>query len=300
MTAPGGLRRLVDAARQPLDQAKDKRDAEFRRRVESRQARWEQRRLAVPYRTDGPKITLGVLWCLAIVGGAWFVPPLFVLVVVVVAVIAALQSSWAFDRHVDPVLAAIVAGVVALSGVLGALALGVAILVAVLGSGVYVAGIPPTEPVRGPSGRPVPSAESMVHRAELLLRSGLPAGVAAGSLIAVAGIELGALLALVALVSAYEVGDFLIGTGSQNALEGPIAGVVALAVVSAVVFLLLPAPFDPDSFPAYAALVALAAPAGQIAASAALPRGAAWAPALRRLDSYLVAAPLWLLLVPRP
>ena len=41
----------------------------------------------------------------------------------------------------------------------------------------------------------------------------------------------------------------------------------------------------------------LCCPLGQLVASALLPRGNAWAPALRRLDSYLVAAPLWLVLV---
>jgi len=62
---------------------------------------------------------------------------------------------------------------------------------------------------------------------------------------------------------------------------------------------LLPAPFDTNSYPLFAALAAVGAPLGQIVASAILPRGVAWAPALRRLDSYLVVAPLWLLLLPR-
>jgi hypothetical protein len=44
-------------------------------------------------------------------------------------------------------------------------------------------------------------------------------------------------------------------------------------------------------------LTALSCPLGQLLASALLPRGAAWAPALRRIDSYLLAAPLWLVLL---
>lgn len=78
------------------------------------------------------------------------------------------------------------------------------------------------------------------------------------------------------------------------------AGIVALSVGAAATYIVLPAPFDTNSFPLFAVLTAVAAPLGQIAASAILPRGAVWAPALRRLDSYLLAAPLWLLLMPRP
>ena len=125
------------------------------------------------------------------------------------------------------------------------------------------------------------------------------AGVAAGSIVAVERLEFGGFITLVLLVSAYEVGDFLIGTGSSNAVEGPVAGIVALVVVAAAIYVLLPAPFDTNSFPLFAILAAVCAPLGQIIASAVLPRGVVWAPALRRLDSYLLLAPLWLLLLPR-
>ena len=72
-----------------------------------------------------------------------------------------------------------------------------------------------------------------------------------------------------------------------------------MVVVSAALYIVLPAPFTTDSFPLFVILTAVAAPLGQIAGSAVLPRGDSWAPAVRRLDSYLIAAPLWLLLMPR-
>jgi len=75
--------------------------------------------------------------------------------------------------------------------------------------------------------------------------------------------------------------------------------VVGMLVVAVGLYLVLPAPFTTDTFPLFVLLSAAAAPVGQIAGSAILPRGDAWAPALRRLDSYLLAAPLWLLLMPR-
>ena len=43
----------------------------------------------------------------------------------------------------------------------------------------------------------------------------------------------------------------------------------------------------------FAALAAVACPAGQLLASAMLPRAGARAPALRRLDSALIVAPAW-------
>jgi hypothetical protein len=43
----------------------------------------------------------------------------------------------------------------------------------------------------------------------------------------------------------------------------------------------------------FGGLVAVLAPLGYLVASAALPTAATWVPALRRLDAYIVAAPLW-------
>lgn len=282
-----------------VDAMRDKRDAASRRRTIARQQRWEQQRFAVPYRTDGPKVTLGMLWFIAVVGAAWIATPLLGLVVAGVAAAAGLQVGQAYRPLVDPTHAAGFAAAVAVAGVFGALGVGVGIILAAIGVFLLVSGVPSIEPVLGPRGRSVPPSEALLHRGELLIRSALPAGIAAGSLVAIERLDFGGFVAIVVLVSAYEIGDFTIGTGSANAVEGPVAGIVALAVAAAAIYLVLPAPFDTNSFPLFALLTAIAAPLGQIAASAVLPRGAAWAPALRRLDSYLIAAPLWLLLMPR-
>jgi len=282
-----------------IDSMRERRDESNRRRNNMRQQRWEQQRLAVPYPTDGPKITLGLLWCAAVIGAGWLATPLLAVFVAMIAGLAGFQVGRSFRPFVDPPLAAGFAAVVALAGLFGALGLGIALIMGALAAVLVAAGLAPSVPVLDGRGVEVPQMESMVHRAELLARSSLPAGAAAASLVAIEQLEFGAFIALVVLVSAYEVGDFMIGTGSSNAVEGPVAGLVALTVGAAATYVLLPAPFDTNSYPLFAALAAVGAPLGQIVASAILPRGVAWAPALRRLDSYLVVAPLWLLLLPR-
>lgn len=282
-----------------IDSMRERRDESNRRRNNMRQQRWEQQRFAVPYPTDGPKITLGVLWCVAVVGAGWLATPLLALFVAVIAGLAGFQVGQSFRPFVDPAVSAGIAAVIGFSGFFGALGLGIALILGALAALLVAAGLPSSTPVLGPRGVEVPPMDSLVHRAELLARSCLPAGVAAASLVAIERLEFGGFIALVILVSAYEVGDFVIGTGSSNAIEGPVAGLVALAVAAATTYVLLPAPFDTNSYPLFAALAAVCAPLGQIVASAILPRGVAWAPALRRLDSYLLVAPLWLLLLPR-
>lgn len=282
-----------------IDDLRQRRDESNRRRTQIRQQRWEQQRFAVPYPTDGPKITLGVAWFVAAVAAGWFSSLALAFVMVVVAVLAGFQVGQSFRPFVDPLIAAGLAGLVAAAGFFGALGIGVVLVLSAIATLLVAAGLPTRAPVLDPRGRPVPDMDALVHRAELLARSALPAGAAAGSVVAIERLEFGGFIALVLLVSAYEVGDFLIGTGSSNAVEGPVAGIVAMAVVSAAVYVLLPAPFDTNSFPLFAILAAVCAPLGQIVASAVLPRGVAWAPALRRLDSYLLLAPLWLLLLPR-
>ncbi len=132
---------------------------------------------------------------------------------------------------------------------------------------------------------------------DVLFRSSIPVGLAVASLAALGSVGTGAQVSLILLVSAYEAGDFIVGSGSSNAVEGPMAGLVALGAVTFLLFLILPAPFDATSILLFAAQAAICCPLGQIMASGLLPRGNAWAPALRRLDSYLLAAPIWLLLI---
>lgn len=264
-----------------------RRGAAAEQRARRREARWRTHRYSVPYPVDGPKVSLGLVWFSSLLLTAYYLPPLAILLVVPVAAVAALQAAHAWSRQElsDRRVAALVAGAVAASSWFGTLGLGVATLGAVaglVGYGWTVCG---------------PNTDARVRFVEVLVRTSIPAAVAAGSLAVLSVDRTPAFVSLVLLVSAYECGDFLVGSGSANAIEGPIAGSVALGLVAVGLYLVLPEPFTEVTLPLFAGVAALCSPLGQIAGSALLPRGDAWAPALRRLDSYLVSAPLWLLLV---
>lgn len=271
------------------------RQTKSQQRARAREARWQHNRLAVPYPTDGPKVTFGLLWFLALVGasllGAYFDEPAIGAVAVAgvaapIAGLAGLQTGNAWFPSLSATrgwvaVAAYIAGISGFFGpwgvVIGA-ALGLIVLL------FYIVLY---------RGHRRPAAQLF----DVLFRSAIPVGVAVGSLAALGSVGIGVQLSLIALVSAYETGDFLVGSGSANAVEGPLAGLVSLGAVAFLLFLLQPAPFDAFSILLFAALAAVCCPLGQILASGLLPRGNAWAPALRRLDSYLIVAPIWLILV---
>ena len=70
-----------------------------------------------------------------------------------------------------------------------------------------------------------------------------------------------------------------------------------MAVVTFVVAELQIPPFEGNDAWVFGGLAAVACPAGQLLASALLPSPRSYAPALRRIDSLLVLAPLWAWLV---
>jgi hypothetical protein len=108
-----------------------------------------------------------------------------------------------------------------------------------------------------------------------------------------------AAVGLVLIVAAYEVGDYIVGSGARNAFEGPIAGATAIVVVTFAITVVGLKPFVfPDSF-VLAGTAAVLCPAGQLLASLILPKVDAAAGALRRIDSLLILAPVWAFAVSR-
>ncbi len=293
--------------------AKERRTAAMQNRNKVRQQRWKNERYAVPYRTDRPTISLSVLWfvaiVLAIVLSQWAVA----VVAVVVAGIAGLQTghAWAFHAPSDRRVAAGFAALTALSGLAGTFGLGLACVILSFAAFAYslsgvdhhISGASSAEDGTQKSAsprlqnRPQSQQAALLDFTGILIRSSIPVGLAAGSLVALTGRGVGAAIALVILVSAYEVGDYLVGTGSANAIEGPIAGIAVLAVAGAALAITQPSPFDGPRAVLFAVLTAICCPLGQILGSAILPRGDSWAPGLRRLDSLLITGPLWLLLL---
>ena len=99
---------------------------------------------------------------------------------------------------------------------------------------------------------------------------------------------------LVSVVCMYDAGDFMCGAGYDNRIVGPIAGVVGAIAVASALSLITPSPLDGVAAVVLGIVMALCAPLGQLLASAILPRAKAFAPVLRRLDSWLVCAPMFL------
>jgi|SRR5581483_9296497 len=241
------------------------------------------------YDVDGPRVRLGLLWfaveLAAIASGRLGVGVLLA----ATAGVAALQTARAWRvRGARPHRAAAgaCAAAIGISGVVSPPVAGAAILVTVA----VALFLSSARAARDPRANPVVDASFTV-------RCALFAGFAAASVSLAAHLEFGAAVGLLFVVGAYETGDYLVGSGAASPFEGPVAGATAIVVVTFALTALGIKPFElPGSF-GYAALAALLCPAGQLTASAVLPSADAAASALRRLDSLLLLAPVWALVV---
>jgi hypothetical protein len=101
-------------------------------------------------------------------------------------------------------------------------------------------------------------------------------------------------LFLIAAVSFYDAGYFIGAAESSSRLEGPVTGAIGLLAVTFAASAFETAPFDRVTAWVAGAVLVLACPLGQMLVSAELPDPGSRVPAMRRLDSYLVAAPLML------
>ena len=279
----------------PKSKGKRKRDAKEVQGNRAREAKWAASRWAVPYFTDGPKVTLGVLWFIFLMGGALLgfnydnsaVSSVAVaLVTSTVAALAGLQIGFAWfpKNSATRTWTAIAAFVVGIAGFYGPWGVVIGLVVGMLVLTAYLILY---------RGHRRTSAELF----DVLVRAAIPVGLASASLGAMAYRNLPVLIALILFVSAYEIGDFIVGSGAFNPVEGPMAGLIAAGVIAFFLFLIQPDPFSSETILMFVAVAAVSCVAGQYLASALLPRGNTWSPALRRLDSYLIVAPLWLLLL---
>jgi hypothetical protein len=243
---------------------------------------WAER-LVTGYDLDGPRVRLGVAWFIvalvAAVAGMVAVALLFG----VVAGVAGLQISAAWRRagyRTNQLLAGIGALVLGLSATLGiamaglvAVGFAVAALVAAVAS--PRRGLPP------------------LVAAGITVRSGFFVGLAAASAVLIARTDAAALVTLIVLVSGFEVGDHLVGTGAANPAEGPVAGILAVIVLTFAVSVFEFRPFEWGSAWVFGGLAAALAPLGRFVAPVLLPGPSTRVPALRRLDSYLLVTPVW-------
>jgi hypothetical protein len=245
--------------------------------------RAKRRRYAVVYDIDGPRVRLGVLWFLVAATALAIGPLPTALVYGAAAALAARQTARVWRRRrlrPHELAAAGMAEATVVGACLGAGGAGIGILV-----GVAVATIAAARDIR--------SRNALLADAGWTVQCALFPGLAAMSLVLLARLDQGSGIALLLLVSAYETGDYLVGSGASNPFEGPAAGVSAIVVITFIVSTLPISTLGFGEAWLFGGIVALLAPLGQLFASALLPEAGAPAPALRRLDSLLLAAPVW-------
>jgi hypothetical protein len=241
------------------------------------------RRYAVVHDTNGPKVRLGILWFLVAASALALGPLATALVYGVAAAIAAAQTArcWRKRRaRPNDTIAAGLAGLMGAGALLGAGGAGIGLLAGVIMAVVVAAG-----DARSPN--------PTVVDAGWTIQCALPPGLVAMSMVLLARLDQGSAIALLLLVSGYETGDFLVGAGARNPYEGPAAGASAIVVITFIVSTLPIAALDFGQAWLFGGLVVLLAPLGQLFASALLPSAKSPASSLRRLDSLLLAAPVW-------
>jgi hypothetical protein len=244
----------------------------------------ERHRYAVVYDVDGPRVRLGLAWFLLLCGSmVWGIAAL-ALVYAVAATLAAYQLTdvWSSEgEHPNQIVAVVGAGSIVAASVLGPVGAGVAVL------SVTVLALLGATTSQG-------SRAGFFAAAGTTVRCSVYIAVAAAAPVLSFEIHPGAAATLVVFASVYEMGDYLVGSGSSNAVEGPVAGMAAIAVFTFALWVAAPPPFEQDIIPALGVMAAVFAPFGQLIGSAILPAPGAPAPALRRLDTLLVLGPVWL------
>jgi hypothetical protein len=276
--------RTTKAGRKPVWQEVEERNARsVGARARAARPKRLGRRYAVVHDTNGPKVRLGIHWFLVAAAALAVGPLATALVYGAVAAVAAAQTgrTWRARRQrPNEAIAAGLAGLMAAGACFGAGGAGIGILA---GVGMAIA-------VARSEGR---SPHSVLADAGWTIQCGLPPGLAAMSVVLLARLDQGSAIALLLLVSAYETGHFLIGSGARNPYEGPAAGGSAIVVVTFIISTLPISALDFGQAWLFGGLVLLLAPLGQLAASALLPSAKAPATGLRRIDSLLLAAPVW-------
>lgn len=241
------------------------------------------RQLALVPDEAGPHVRMALVWAIVTVVSAASGRLWLAVWLAVVALVAGGQVARSWRRRpARPTAAVVVAGAAALpvAAAFGtpalAVAAGVVIVGAVVGPLVASGG--------RPTGRDNPA---------LTLAFALGLGMAAASPVIARERGLVPALVLLTFVGVYDASAYVVGAGASNVWEGPLAGAAFIAAVTLLVAAVFVPPFTGASPWILGALAAALAPLGPIVGSLLLGERAAPAQALRRLDSLLVAGPVW-------
>lgn len=241
----------------------------------------ERLRLAVVHKSIRPHGRLGVAWAAVTLGLTVAGPVWLAVWLAVAAFVAGAQTCVVWRKRGErpvPLAAAAIAG-----GLPVAASFDAGAMTAVVVAGVLVTLLTRLRAPTRASSRDV----------ALTLCVGVPIGLAAASLVLVRHTGIAGALLLLVTICAYDAGAYLVGTGASSAWEGPAAGVAALVPITIFAEVVLLPPFSGAQPLLLGLLAAVLVPVGPVAASALLGDRAGHAPALRRLDSLLLAGPLW-------
>jgi hypothetical protein len=241
----------------------------------------------------GPRLRLGTLWFLVLLVALAIGAGAVALVFAVVAAVAALQVAGAWKARkvtVNQIVAAAGAGLLPLGAWWGNRGAGFVLLLSVV-----VAVVLGADTRLEPKELDAERLRANLPVVAATLRSGLFVGIAGAAAVQVHRVDAMSFLYLVSVVCVYDSGDYLIGSGYRQRWVGPLAGIIGIVVVIAAMSAINPPPLTDDGDVwVLGLLMAVACPLGQMLGSWVLPSTRAKAPALRRLDAWLVTAPLFL------
>lgn len=233
-------------------------------------------RLAYIPKPDGPHARLGLLWFIIACGACAIGTVAVSAVFAVLAAVSAMQTARAWidtGRNLTPLLVGCAAVVAPLGALVGPIGYGAGVVIGIV---VVVVG-------------------GSVVRSDVIigLRCVVLPAIAAGSVVLIGRTDMSALVILLVFISAYEIGDYLMGAEAGSIFEGPLSGIAAVIVVTFVEAVFQLGPFETRAGWVFGGLAAVLTPLGAPLASALAPSAQAAGPALRRLDAWLVVAPVW-------
>lgn len=234
--------------------------------------------LAPKVDVDGPRVRLGLAWAAVTTLLLLALPAALALVGAVAALAAAGQAARTWRRRETrpwrpvAVIGAFVLPIAALAGLAG---------VATAAVGVVAAAV---------VGERMLAQGDARLSAAIALASGTPV---AGLLLVRQHAGLLAALVLLGTVHLWDASAFLVGSGAANRWEGHLAATATVAATSLLVAGVLVPPFRGLSPAVLGAAAAVTIPLGPYLATLLLGDRDRRVPALRRLDSLIVAVPVW-------